>query len=112
MAKEKPRFLAMVLLGTLLVSGSALAQRSPLGNGVGGSVGGGGVPSRIGNHYDHKAYQPSEADICGAERRPGVDCSSPAGTKADDELQAIRRDLDQLNRDYPPQPSPPTEWKR
>ena len=39
-------------------------------------------PARIGNHYNHKAYQPRAPDVCAAEKSSGIDCDSPAGMQA------------------------------
>jgi hypothetical protein len=50
-------------------------------------------PARIGNHYNHKAYQPRAPDVC-AENSSGIDCNSPAGMQAERELQRIERQLE------------------
>jgi hypothetical protein len=50
-------------------------------------------PARIGNHYNHKAYQPRAPDVCGAEKSSGIDCDSPAGMQAQRELETIKRQL-------------------
>lgn len=51
-------------------------------------------PARIGNHYNHKAYQPRVPDVCAAEKSSGIDCDSPAGMQAERELQRIERQLE------------------
>ena len=74
---------------TLVVAVSALAQsRDP------------SPPPRIANHYNHKAYQPTEADVCAGEKSAAA-CAD-AARKDQDQLDAVKRQLDELQKKYPP----------
>ncbi len=59
-------------------------------------------PARIGNHYDHKAYQPNQAEVCADPRADRLNCSSRTGTQAEEKLKSIQRELDELDKKYPP----------
>jgi hypothetical protein len=50
-------------------------------------------PARIGNHYNHRAYQPRTREVCAAERSSGIDCDSPAGKRVQGELERIEREF-------------------
>ncbi len=59
-------------------------------------------PARIGNHYDHKAYQPNAAEVCADPLADRLNCSSRTGTQAEEKLKSIERELNELDRKYPP----------
>ena len=59
-------------------------------------------PKKIGNHYDHKAFQPTPNGVCVGQNKSGVDCDSAAGAKADNSLEQIRKEIDSVDRLYPP----------
>ncbi|HYM02258.1 MAG TPA: hypothetical protein VET85_04870 [Stellaceae bacterium] len=73
----------------LAVAVSALAQ-----------TGGPSPPPRIANHYNHKAYQPTEADVCAREK--SIAACADAAHKDQDQLDAVKRQLDELQKKYPP----------
>lgn len=90
-----------IFLAALLVIVSAPVMAQSTGTGAGTST----PPGRIDNHYNHKAYQPSMADICDRPNSGGINCPSPAGRKAVATLDSVRRQLDDLAKEYPPDPT-------
>lgn len=89
--------LAFALAGALLAI--------PAATGVAQSVAGTAEPpARIDNHYNHKAYQPTTGAVCDHAGSDSIDCATPAGKDAAAKLENVRRQLDELAKDYPMQP--------
>lgn len=65
-----------------------------------------GPPARIANHYDYRAFQPTQAEVCAAQgangQAGGLNCPSPAGAAAERELARIRQQINETNAKYPP----------
>jgi hypothetical protein len=59
---------------------------------------------KIGNRFDNKEFQPTTNSLCVGANMHGLDCSSAAGIKAQDELERIRREIEQIEKNYPPPP--------
>ncbi len=60
------------------------------------------VPTRIANHYNHKAYQPTTKEVCSPARSASINCSSKAGQEAETELNEIQRQISDIDKRYPP----------
>jgi hypothetical protein len=58
------------------------------------------VPARIGNHYNHKDYQPTTRQVCD-DKPGGIDCQSAAGARADEELKRIQQQIDAQEKQPP-----------
>lgn len=60
------------------------------------------VTPRIANRYDHKEFQATTTSVCVGANAAGVDCSSAAGAKAQEELNLIWRQIQEIEKSYPP----------
>lgn len=80
------------LAASLLAAVPAMAQAP--------QVNGPRPPSRIANHYDHKAFQPNQSAVCAGDPNDRIDCA-PQGNVAS-EVDKIQQDIAEINKKYPP----------
>jgi len=57
---------------------------------------------RIANRYDHKEFQSTPNGVCVGANADGLDCSSAAGATAEAQLNLIWRQIQQIEKSYPP----------
>lgn len=92
--RAEAAYRAVALLAVVLAAGGARAADVDSG-----------PPARIANHYNHKAYQPTPREVCGGGNSQGIDCASRAGMEAAAKLDNVRRQIDALDKEYPPVPA-------
>ena len=54
----------------------------------------GDATPREGNIYDHKAHQPTAADVCTGGTQPDKNCPSEVTRQVEDEVQKLLRETD------------------
>jgi hypothetical protein len=93
--------LAAALAGTLLAIAPATGIAQPVDSAAGPAE----PPARIDNHYNHKAYQPTTGAVCDRASSDSIDCATRAGKDAAAKLESVQRQLDELAKEYPPEPT-------
>ncbi len=96
-----PAFAPWALVLYLTAALLAVVPQTGRAQSIDAAAGASKPPARIDNHYNHKAYQPTTGEICGRATSDGIDCPSPAGKEAEKTLDSVRRQLDELAKEYP-----------
>jgi hypothetical protein len=62
------------------------------------------IPHRVGNVYDHKSHQPTQAEVEAAQKAAGADPVPSSTARRDSDIENLRQEIERIEQAYPPPP--------